>query len=74
MLYFKQEDMVSTIEEYTTLLQIETPNPNKVFWKKTKGVGFIKKMLQITGLDMMDDHWLNEKHQKRKASAFRGNF
>ena len=44
--------MVSTIEEYTALLRIEIPNPNKVFWKKMKGVSFVKKMFQIMGMDM----------------------
>ena len=42
---FNQEDMPSTVEEYTALLKIVTPNLEKVFWKKTKGVGFVKKML-----------------------------
>ena len=41
---FNQEDMVLTVEEYTALLRIETSNPNKVFWKKKKGVGLVKKM------------------------------
>ena len=44
---FNQEDMTPTIEEYIALLRIETSNPNKVFWKKTKGVGFFKKMSEI---------------------------
>ena len=35
---FNQEDTTPTIEEYTALLKIETSNPNKVFWMKTKGV------------------------------------
>ena len=48
---FNQKDMVLTVEEYRTLFQIKIPNPNKVFWKKVKGVGFIKKMSQIMGLD-----------------------
>ena len=43
--------MVLTVEEYIALLRIEMVNPNKVFWKKIKGVGFIKKMSQIMGLD-----------------------
>ena len=38
---FNQENMVPTIEEYTALLCIETPNPNKIFWKRMKGVSFI---------------------------------
>ena len=48
---FNQKDMVLTVEEHTTLLWIEISNPNKVIWKKTKGVGFVKKMSQILGLD-----------------------
>ena len=44
--------MVLIIEEYTTLLQLDVSNPNKGFWKKTKGVGFVKKISQIMGLDM----------------------
>ena len=49
---FNQEDMVPMIEEYISLLRIGVPNPNKVFRKKTKGVGFVKRMSQIIGLDM----------------------
>ena len=49
---FNQEDMIPTVEEYKTLLRIETSNPNKVFWKKTKEVGFVKKMFQIIGIDV----------------------
>ena len=40
---FNKKDMTPTIEENTTLLRIMTPNPNKVFWKKTKGMGFVKR-------------------------------
>ena len=43
--------MTPTIEEYAALLKISPPNPDKVFWKKTKGVGFVKKMTQIMGID-----------------------
>ena len=45
--------MVLTFEEYTSLLWIEISNPNKVFRKKMKGVGFFKKMSQVTGLDAL---------------------
>ena len=38
---FNQEDMALTVEEYTALLWIETSNPNKGFWRKTKKVGFV---------------------------------
>ena len=41
---FNQKDLTPTVEEYIALLRIEISNPNKFFWKKTKGVGFIKKM------------------------------
>ena len=43
--------MIPTIEEFKALLHIETPNPNKIFWKKMKGVSFVKKMSQIMGMD-----------------------
>ena len=43
--------MTPTIKEYIALLIIGTSNPNKVFWKKTKGVGFVKKIYQIIGID-----------------------
>ena len=50
---FNQEDMVLTIEKYTALLCIETPNPNKVFLEKNeRGRVRQKKMLQIMGLDI----------------------
>ena len=43
--------MTPTVEEYTALLRIKTPNPDKVFGKKIKGVGFFKKMSQVMGID-----------------------
>ena len=49
---FNQEDMTPTIEEYATLLKIAPPNTNKVFWKKTKSIGFRKKMVQKMGVDV----------------------
>ena len=45
--------MVLTIKEHIALLRIEIPNPNKVFWKKMKGMSFVKKMSQIMGMDMI---------------------
>ena len=42
--------MTLIVEEYTTLLKIVTPNPDKVFWKKTKGVRFVKKISQVLGI------------------------
>ena len=39
---FNQEDLTPTVEEYTALLRISPPNPDKVFWKKAKKVPFKK--------------------------------
>ena len=63
--------MVSTIEEYTALLRIEIPNPNKVSWKKMKGVSFVKKMSQIMGMDMTT---ISQVKTTKGVSAFCGNF
>ena len=39
------------MEEYTALLRISPPNPDKVFWKKAKKVPFRKKLAQIMNVD-----------------------
>ena len=39
------------MEEYPALLRISPPNPNKVFWKKSKKVLFRKKLAQMTNMD-----------------------
>ena len=41
---FNREDLIPTVEEYAALLRISPPNPNKVFWKKSKKVSFRKKL------------------------------
>ena len=41
---FNHEDLTPTVEEYATLLRISPPNPNKVFWKKSKKVSFRNKL------------------------------
>ena len=41
---FNHEDLTPTVEEYAALLRISSPNPNKVFWKKSKKVPFKKKL------------------------------
>ena len=69
---FNQKDKVLTIGEYIALLCIETSNPNKVFWKKMKGVSFVKKMSQIMGMDMTTISQM--KTTKGKNSASYGNF
>ena len=48
---FNQEDLTPTVEEYTTLLRISPPNPDKVFWKKAKKVPFRKKLAQMMNVD-----------------------
>ena len=42
--------MTPTVEEYATLFRISPPNPNKVFWKKSKKVPFRKKLAQMTNI------------------------
>ena len=41
---FNHEDLTLIVEEYVVLLRISPPNPNKVFWKKSKKVPFRKKL------------------------------
>ena len=48
---FNQEDLIPTVKEYAALLRISPPNPNKVFWKKSKKVPFRKKVAQMTNMD-----------------------
>ena len=48
---FNHEDLIPTVEEYAVLLRISPPNPNKVFWKKSKKVPFRKKLAQMTNMD-----------------------
>ena len=43
--------MIPTVEEYAALLRISPPNPDKVFWKKSKKVLFRKKLAQMTNID-----------------------
>ena len=57
--------MVPTIEKYTVLLRIETPNPNKVFWKKIKGMGLRQENVPNHG-DRCDNHRPNEDYEGKK--------
>ena len=43
--------MIPTVEEYAALLRISSPNPNKVFWKKSKKVPFRKKLAQMMNIN-----------------------
>ena len=48
---FNYEDLTPIMEEYAALLRISPPNPDKVFWKKSKKVPFRKKLAQMTNTD-----------------------
>ena len=48
---FNHEDLTPTVEEYAALLSISPPNPDKIFWKKSKKVPFKKKLAQMTNID-----------------------
>ena len=48
---FNHEDLTPTVEKYAALLRISPPNPDKVFWKKSKKVPFRKKLAQMTNMD-----------------------
>ena len=48
---FNHEDLTPIVEEYAALLRISPPNPNKVFWNKSKKVSFRKKLAQMTNID-----------------------
>ena len=38
------------MEEYAALLRISPPNPDKVFWKKSKKISFRKKLAQMMNI------------------------
>ena len=57
--------MTPAIEEYVALLRIILSNPNKVFWKKTKSVGFVKKMSQITQIMSVDAKVIEQAKKKK---------
>ena len=48
---FNHENLTPTVEEYAALLRISRPNPNKVFWKKSKKIPFRKKLAQMMNID-----------------------
>ena len=48
---FNHEDLTPIVEEYAALLRISPPNPDKVFWKKSKKVPFKKKLAQMMTVD-----------------------
>ena len=48
---FNHEDLTPTVEEYVALLRISPPNPDKVFWKKSKKISFRKKLAQMMSKD-----------------------
>ena len=48
---FNREDLIPTVEEYVALLRISSPNPDKIFWKKSKKVPFRNKLAQMMNVD-----------------------
>ena len=48
---FNHENLIPTVEVYSTLLRIAPPNLDKVFWKKAKKVSFKKKLAQIMNIN-----------------------
>ena len=49
---FNHEDLTPTVEEYAALLRISPPNPDKIFWKKSKKVPFKKKLAHMMNIDV----------------------
>ena len=48
---FNKEDMTPTIEEYTAMLRIDLPNPDKICYKELKKFGYKNKLAQLMGID-----------------------
>ena len=48
---FNKEDMTPTIEEYTAMLRINLPNPDKICYKELKKFGYKSKLAQLMGID-----------------------
>ena len=54
---FNKEDLTPTIEEYSTLLQVNLQCPDKIYVRKTR-LGFHKKLAKIMKikLELIDPH------------------
>ena len=48
---FNWEDLILIVEENAALLRISPPNPDKIFWKKSKKVPFRKKLAKMMNVD-----------------------
>ena len=48
---FNNQDLMPTIEEYTKLLRLKLPKPNKLCYVEQKKVGYRKKLAQLLGVD-----------------------
>ena len=48
---FNNQDLMSTIEEYTKLLRLKLPKPNKLCYVEQKKVEYQKKLAQFLGVD-----------------------
>ncbi|XP_022760884.1 uncharacterized protein LOC111307122 [Durio zibethinus] len=59
---FNQEDLALTIEEYSSLLRIESINQDKTYWKEHKTTGYRKKLAKIMQVEVEEI----DKHKKEK--------
>ena len=44
---FNQQDLTPTIEEYSSMLRVETTNPYKIYWRTQKRGSNIRKLFQM---------------------------
>ena len=67
---FNNQDLMPTIEEYTKLLRLKLPKPNKLCYVEQKKVGYRKKLAQLLGVD---PKIIEQRVKKRaKARAYHG--
>ncbi|XP_022716541.1 uncharacterized protein LOC111275424 [Durio zibethinus] len=59
---FNQKDLAPTIEEYSSLLRIESTNQDKIYWKEHKTTGYRKKLAKIMQVEVEEI----DKHKKEK--------
>ncbi|KAA3482730.1 227 kDa spindle and centromere-associated protein-like protein [Gossypium australe] len=59
---FGKVDLVPTVEEYTTLLNCPRARADKVYFKAANAPTFVKKLMNITG---MDEQWVSARIQKK---------
>ncbi|MBA0823530.1 hypothetical protein Goarm_020256, partial [Gossypium armourianum] len=63
---FNQEDMTSTIQEYSALLRFDNVQLSKIYVKEPKPMTFKKKLMKLTG---MSDTWAEKLIKKNELSC-----